>query len=685
VKSRIRQVVTESHYAVARERSNGHAALSGVSQEEIECAILKAQDWLLARQNEDGHWVGELEGDSILETEYVLMFQFLGNPPREKIRKLCNYAVRTWQNEDGGFPIYPGGPSEVSASVKAYFACKLAGHTEGEPFMRRMRDCILKLGGVTKCNTFTKLYLSIFGQYDWEGVPTIPPEVFFVPNWFYFNIYEMSSWSRAILIPLAIINASKPFRPVPPECSIDELFVGGRHGRNIRLPWDEKAVSWKNFFLVADRALKIYDKSKFKPMRRKALRDSEKWLLERQRGSGGLGAIFPAMTHAIMAYKCLGYDDDDPAVQHELRELQKFEIEDGDGIRVQPCLSPIWDTALAINALIDSGVPHDHSAIRHGTEWLLSKQTTTKADWAVKAPNVEPGGWFFEYENEFYPDVDDTVMVLMALYKAYCPDGAHWTTAPPRVRDAMRRGLDWVFAMQNRDGGWASFDKDNEKMIFQAIPFADHNAMLDPATSDITARTLEMASYFDVHTSDRRVQRALSYLHKEQEEDGSWFGRWGVNYLYGTWQVLRGLARIGEDVRGTVCRRAADWLRSVQNSDGGWGETCASYDDPDLYKAKGPSTASQTAWALMGLINAGESKSLEVRCGLEFLVRTQRRDGSWEEPWFTGTGFPKVFYLRYHLYCQYFPLWAMGQYVTATSGSPPRYEDPDELVSTVEH
>lgn len=635
---------------------------------DVEEAIARARNWLLDHQHEDGHWVGEFEGDTILETEYVLLMQFLGNPDREKMRKLCNYVVRHWQNEDGGFPIFPGGRSDISASVKAYFACKLAGHSPDEPFMQRMRECILKLGGVTRCNTFTKLYLSIFGQYDWEGVPTIPPELFFAPNWFYLNIYEMSSWSRAILVPLAIINSYRPSRPIPPGCGIEELFVGGRHGRHLRLPWDRRPLTWRNIFLLVDAALKLHDKSPVKPLRRRALRAAEEWIRERQRGSGGLGAIFPAMTHAVMAYKCLGYPDDHPAIQHEMCELKKFEIEEGDEIRLQPCLSPVWDTAIALNALLDSGVPADHPAIQKGVEWLLSRQTVSKGDWAVKVPNVEPGGWYFEYENEYYPDVDDTVMVLMALYKAHCPNGEHWTSAPERVRQAMERGLNWVFAMQNRDGGWASFDKDNTRMVLQYVPFADHNAMLDPATTDITARTLECLSFFDVPKTDRRVRRALAFIRKEQEPDGSWFGRWGVNYIYGTWQALRGLARIGEDMKQTMYQRAVQWLKSVQNFDGGWGESCLSYDDPLCFKAKGPSTPSQTAWALMGLINADGAESVEVRRGIEFLLQTQRADGSWDEEFFTGTGFPRVFYIKYHLYRHYFPLWALGQYVQAVKG-----------------
>jgi squalene-hopene/tetraprenyl-beta-curcumene cyclase len=665
-------------YAVTHLRARHSAELE---PEALNSAISRAREWLLGIQQTDGHWSGELEGDTILETEYVLLHQFLGNPDRGKLRKLCNYVLRKWQNSDGGVPTYPGGPSDVSASVKAYFACKLAGFDVNAPEIQILKERILALGGVTRCNTFTKLYLSIFGQYDWDGVPTIPPELILAPDWFFLTIYDMSSWSRAILIPLAIINVYRPSRAVPADCKIDELFVGGRKGKHLRLPWDQRIISLRNFFLVADRALKIYDGVPVKPFRKPAIRRSERWLRERQRGSGGLGAIFPAMTHAVMAYKCLGYPDDHPAVLHELRELEKFEIEEGDEIRIVPCVSPVWDTAIAVNALIDSGLPSEDPSIKKACEWLLARQTTTKADWSVKVPEAEPGGWYFEHENEFYPDIDDTIMVLMALYKASCPNGEPFTAAPPRFRDAMKRGLDWVFAMQNKDGGWGSFDKDNDKMALQYIPFADHNAMLDPSTSDITARTLEMASYFGISKDDSRVDRAIRFLKREQEADGSWFGRWGVNYIYGTWQTIRGLARIGEDVRSGMFLRATTWLKCVQNSDGGWGESCASYDDPARFKGKGPSTASQTSWALMGLINSGETQSTEVRNGLDYLVRTQRHDGSWDEPWFTGTGFPRVFYLRYHLYCHYFPLWAMGQYVEKTAKNAVRDRPEEALVS----
>jgi squalene-hopene/tetraprenyl-beta-curcumene cyclase len=637
-----------------------------ISLEAVRHAIRAAQTYLLDRQEPDGHWVAELEGDTILESEYILLLQFLGRRDTEKFRKIARY-IRRWQHPDGYWPIYPGGPPDVSASVKAYFACKLAGHKETEPFMRRARRAILALGGVTRCNTFTKLYLSMFGQYDWSGVPTIPPETILLPNWFYFNIYSMSSWSRAILVPLAVMNATKPHRPVPDHAQIDELFVGGRDRKRMRLHWDKKPLTWRNVFLVVDKLLKIYDASPVKPFRKRALDRSLAWLLEREENSGGLGAIFPAMTHAIMAYKCMGLPDNHAAICKELAELAAFEIEEDDAIRLQPCVSPIWDTALVINSLIDSGHSADSEAIQRAAEWLLTKQTRRKGDWAVKVRDVEPGGWYFEMENEYYPDVDDTIMVLMGLYKTYCPSGEHWTEAPEHAREAMRRGIDWVFAMQNKDGGWGSFDKDNNKILFQYVPYADHNAMLDPSSADITARTLEMCSYFGIGKNDPRVHRAIAYLYREQEPDGSWFGRWGVNYLYGTWQVLRGLARIGEDMSAGRIQKAVRWLHSVQNEDGGWGENCASYD-PEEPKACAPSTASQTAWALMGLFNAGDLDSPFVQRGLDFLLRNQDSEGTWEEEWFTGTGFPRVFYLRYHYYRHYFPLWALAQYYTFVTG-----------------
>jgi len=398
--------------ATAGANSRRKQTASSISLDSVRNAISGAQDYLIELQDPEGYWLAELEGDTILESEYILLLQFLGRREPAKFKKLANY-IRRKQHQDGYWPIYAGGPPDVSASVKAYFACKLAGHSSNEPFMRRARKAILAEGGVTHCNTFTKLYLSMFGQYDWHGVPTIPPEAILLPKWFYFNIYNMSSWSRAILVPLAVMNAAKPHRPIPSHAHIDELFVGGRDRKRLRLEWDRKAITWRNVFLVFDRLLKMYDASPLKPFRKRALNKSLAWLLDREENSGGLGAIFPAMTHAIMAYKCMGLPDHHPAISKELAELAAFEIEEADTVRMQPCISPVWDTALVVNSLIDSGYPADSQAITKACEWLLSKQTRRKGDWSVKCPNVEPGGWYFEMENEYYPDVDDTIMVLM--------------------------------------------------------------------------------------------------------------------------------------------------------------------------------------------------------------------------------------------------------------------------------
>jgi len=478
------------------------------------------------------------------------------------------------------------------------------------------------------------------------------PELLLLPRWFYLNLYEFSAWSRTIIVQLAIISAHRPFRPLPVD--IDELFTGVRHGRELRLQWSRAPFTWRNFFLAIDRCLHFFEDRRWLPWRRRAIRACEEWMLARSPRSGGLGAIFPPMVNALMAMRCLGYADDHPELRAHLRELEAFEILEGDALRLQPCVSPVWDTALSAMALQAAGTAPDDPALSLAGEWLLDRRIREKGDWAVKRPGAPVAAWFFEYANEFYPDVDDTVAVLMALQAARLQDEA----TKERV---SREALEWVFQMQCRSGGWGSFDVDNDRMVFTQIPFADHNAMVDPPTADITARTLEMLSRYGYDGTDPRVRRAIDFVRREQEPDGAWFGRWGVNYVYGTWQVLKGLSCIGEDMSQPYVQRATRWLRERQNPDGGWGESCATYDDPSL-RGKGPSTASQTAWAVMGLISAGDVSSEGLRRGLDYLIRTQKPDGSWDEPWFTGTGFPKVFYLRYHLYRQYFPVFALGMY-----------------------
>jgi len=622
--------------------------------------IEKARNYLFAQQHKDGYWCGELEADTTLESDYIAIHTLLGTGNRGRMERAVPEIIRH-QNADGGWPIYSGGPSNISASVKAYFALKLMGYKPDHPVLERAHKKILELGGATECNTFTKIYLCFLGQYDWEAVPAIPPEIVLFPNWFWFNLYEISSWSRAILVPLSIAYARKPFKKIPTEMGIDELFVGGRHGNHLHLKWAPNKISWRNFFLVLNRVVHFCERFHIRPLRYLAIKKAERWMLDRFEKSDGLGAIYPGILNSIIALRCLGYSTDDPQVIRALDEFEKLGIEEP-GIpdhseptfRMQPCMSPVWDTAYAMVALGESGVAKDDPRMLKAADWILSKEVRYKGDWAVKVPNVQPGGWYFEFNNEFYPDVDDSAMVLLGLDKV----------ENPRERyqyDVCRRAIDWIFAMQCKNGGWASFDKDNTRMVFQHIPFADHNAMLDPPTVDITGRVLEMLATYGVSKEDKRVKKAIKFILSEQEPDGSWFGRWGVNYIYGTMLVLRGLQAIGVDDHEPYVQQGAEWLRMVQNSDGGWGETCGSYDDATT-RGIGPSTPSQTAWAIMGLLAAGDTRSDSVQRGILYLLETQRPDGHWDEDQYTGTGFPRVFYLAYHLYRDYFPLIALSTY-----------------------
>src|SRR5438876_9222592 len=625
----------------------------------VTAAIDGARNWLFSQQHEDGYWCGELEADTTLESDYILMHIHQGTGNQHRFQKCANYILRG-QNEDGGWPIYNGGPSNISASVKAYFSLKLAGYKPEHPALVRAHAKILELGGVTKVNTFTKIYLCFLGQYDYDAVPAIPPEIVLFPNWFWFNIYEISSWSRAILVPLSIVYAKKPFKKIPDELAIDELFVGGRDKSRMRLAWSEKLVSWRNFFLVLDRLVHWFEAVHIRPLRSIALKKAERWMLERFEMSDGLGAIYPAMLNAIIALSCLGYSLDDPQVIRAIDEFEKLGIEEAETFRMQPCKPPVWDAAYALFALGESGVPASEPRIVKCADWILQKQVRTVGDWKVKNKKGQPGGWYFEFNNEFYPDVDDSAMVCLALTHVKHPNGRY-------QRESVQRAIDWIFSMQCRNGGWASFDKNNDRMVFQHIPFADHNAMLDPPTVDITGRILEMLAAYGYDKNHPAVKRALKFIRDEQEADGSRFGRWGLNSIYGTMLVLRGLEAIGVDHHEPYVQQAAEWLRMVQNADGGWGETCGSYDDPNT-KGVGPSTPSQTAWAIMGLLAANDTRSDCVAKGIAYLLRTQKKDGSWDEPYFTGTGFPRVFYLRYHMYRQYFPLLALTTYAKVIAG-----------------
>jgi len=640
---------------------------------EVDSSIARARDFLLGLQHPDGYWCGELEADSMLEADYIFLHTLLESGDPGRLRRALTEMMR-YQNGDGSWSIYPGGPGNISLSVKCYSAAKLMGIGAHDPRLGKCREWVLAHGGVTACNTFTKMYLCALGEYDYDAVPAIPPEIVLFPKWFYFNIYEISSWSRSIIVPLAIMYAKKPFKKIPPEQGIDELFVGGRANSILRLRVDRKhLISWRNFFLALDRLMHWSEAVHIRPLRKLALKRAEKWLLDRFEMTDGLGAIYPAMLNAIIALRCLGYSEDDPQVIRARDEFEKLGIEQPPTpempeptFRMTPCVSPVWDTAQAVYALGEAGVPRNDPRMLKAVDWMLSKEVRHKGDWAVKVPNTEPGGWYFEFNNEFYPDTDDTAQVLLALNKI----------DNPRERYQLQvaeRAIAWEFAMQCKNGGWGSFDKDNTKMIFQFIPFADHNAMLDPPAVDITGRMLEMLAVYGYTRQDKRVQRAIDFIFKEQEPDGSWFGRWGVNYIYGTFLVLRGLDAIGVDHLEPQVQQAAEWIRMVQNADGGWGESCGTYDEPDT-RGMGLSTPSQTAWALMALLAAGDDRSDSIAKGARWLLERQREDGSWDESMgegrtqqsiITGTGFPKVFYLAYTMYRQYFPLMALTTYKRA--------------------
>jgi squalene-hopene/tetraprenyl-beta-curcumene cyclase len=623
----------------------------------VAAAMAAARKLLFSAQHEDGYWCGELEADTSLESDYILLHTLLGIGDPERFRKAANWIVQH-QNDDGGWNTYPTGPSNISVSVKAYFGLKLAGYSAEHPVLQRARKRILEMGGVTEVNTFTKIYLCFFGQYDYDAVPAIPPEIVLFPNWFWFNIYEISSWSRAILVPLSICYAKKPFKKIPREMGVEELFVGGMLKSRMHLRWSKKLVSWRNFFLCLDRMTHWFERVHIRPLRSIALKQAEKWVLERVEMSDGLAGIFPSIMNTVIALRCQGYSLDDPQVIRALDEFEKLGIEERvngeDTFRMQPCMSPLWDTAYAMFALGEAGVPANDPRIVKCADWILQKQVRNPGDWQIKNKQGKPGGWYFEFNNEFYPDVDDTAMVCLALSRVEHPNGRY-------QRESVQRAIDWVLSMQCKSGGWASFDKDNDRMVFEHVPFADHNAMLDPPTVDITGRTLEMLAAYGYDKKHPAVQSAIEFVRKEQEPDGSWFGRWGVNYIYGTALVLRGLEAIGMDNHEPCIQQAAEWLRMVQNPDGGWGESCGSYDDANQ-RGVGPSTPSQTAWAILGILAVGDTRSDSVARGIAYLLRTQKEDGAWDEPYCTGTGFPRVFYLQYHLYRQYFPLLALTTY-----------------------
>ncbi len=621
-------------------------------------AILRASAALLDRQFSEGYWWADLRADSTLESDYILMQLWLHppvngvwNPPtRKKIDRAVN-AILARQLEDGGFNVYLHGPSEVSASIKAYFALKVAGVSASDSRLQRLRERILELGGLQAANSYVRINLSLFGLFPRKACPSIPPEIVLLP----FNfIYQMSSWTRAIVMSLSIVHSANPQRPVPAGLTLEELFLPGAP---MHPEPDLKTFSWRNGFLVLDRFLKVWERRGPKIIRQYALNKCAEWMIARFEASDGLGAIYPSMQYAIMALDVLGYGPEHPLRIQAERHFNSLMLDDERGFCMQPCFSPVWDTAIAAFALAETENP-PVKQLRRCADWLLSKEVRRTGDWSVKRPYAEPSGWAFEFNNEFYPDVDDTGMVLLALDRIVSSDDA-------RQRACMKRAIDWLLAMQGKDGGWAAFDVDNNWKVLSYVPFADHNAMLDPSCPDITGRVLEALVRCGLPESHSAVKRGVAYLLRAQEADGSWYGRWGVNYIYGTFLALRGLRAAGVDENEPSIQRGIEFIRAYQNRDGGWGESCASYDDNRFIS--NPSTPSQTAWAILALLAGGDIRSESLYNGVDYLVSTLRPDGTWNEDYCTGTGFPRVFYLAYTDYRNTFPLLALATYRKATA------------------
>jgi squalene-hopene/tetraprenyl-beta-curcumene cyclase len=625
----------------------------------VDPALERAKEALIAKRHSDGYWCAELQGDSILESEYILLKFILGQEDDPDLPLIANY-LRSLQQPDGGWNMYPGGANDLSGTVKAYFALKLMGDDPDAPHMVAACQQCLRLGGAENCNSFSKFYLAALGQISYDACPSIPPEIVLLPKFLYFNLYAVSAWSRTMILPLAIVSTLRPVRQLSEEMGIKELYrdysvASSPIGRLKSLP-----RSWREMFLLIDMTLKRYEKTAVTPLRPKAIREAEKWILEHMAESGGLGAIFPPMVYVLIVFRALGYPDDHPKVIEAQRHLKELFIREGDTIRIQPCFSVVWDTGIALHALAEAGLGPEDKTAQETAQWFLAKECRSASDWSKNCPDAEPSGWFFEFANPHYPDVDDTAMVAMALKR----------TGGPVAMPAVKRAVNWLLAMQNDDGGWAAFDRTRNRPVLEHVPFADHNAIQDPSCPDITGRTLECLGHVGVNPSHSAIRKAIDFLKETQEKEGCWFGRWGVNYIYGTWQVLTGLRSVHERMDHKYIRKAVDWLRSVQKPDGSFGESCDTYENPNL-KGRGPSTPSQTAWGAMGLMAAAGHTSgndSHIRKAIAWLIENQNPDGNWEELYYTGTGFPRVFYLKYHLYRLYFPLTALSRYRRLTTG-----------------
>lgn len=617
----------------------------------IDRAVDRAAAALTAAQRPDGHWVFELEADCTIPAEYVLLRHYLGEPVDEVLEaKIGRYLRRIQSPAHDGWGLFHAGGFDVSASVKAYYALKMIGDDPQAQHMVRARTAILAAGGAAAVNVFTRIQLALFDASSWSTVPTMPPELILLPRWFPIHLSKMSYWARTVVVPLLVLCALKPVARNAKGIKVDELYTGEAVRAGTKAA-DPKWL-WTKGFNALDRLLKAGDGLWPAKLRRRAIQTCEAWVVERLNGEDGLGAIYPAMANSVMMFDLLGYAEDHPARVIARQSVENLLVVKEGEAYCQPCVSPVWDTALAAHAMLEAGGEANVASADAALDWLKPRQVLDVAgDWAEERPGVRPGGWAFQYNNAHYPDLDDTAVVVMAMDRAGTAD-----------RMPIDRGVEWTVGLQSKNGGWGAFDADNAYDYLNNLPFADHGALLDPPTADVSARCVSMLAQLGERSDSPRMAAAIDYLRREQEPEGSWFGRWGVNYIYGTWSVLCALNAAGFDQGDPMVARAAAWLEAIQNPDGGWGEDCDSYDLDRTGHVPAPSTASQTAWALLGLMAAGEVESQAVARGIDWLAANQDSDGLWGQEYYTGGGFPRVFYLRYHGYPKYFPLWAMARY-----------------------
>ncbi len=651
---------------IAEPREQGHddlePAVSG-----LESVINKSFAALAARQETAGFWAFDLEADVTIPAEYLILQRFLERDIDKGLRSRFTRYIMARQLPDGGWPLYEGGFSDISATVKAYFALKLSGHSPDAGHMVRARQLILSLGGAAHVNVFTRIMLALYGQIPWRTVPAIPVQLMLLPRWFFFHINKVSYWSRTVMVTLLVFCSRRTVCTLRPEEGLPELFVSPPESiRHI-----DKYVAGrmrKNLFIFLDRLIKKGNRFIAPLWREKATRLAEAFTIERMNCENGIGAIFPPMVNSLITLSVLGYSKDHPLMVRGIKALDDLVLDRGDESFCQPCFSPVWDTCLSLSAMEEAGRGEKKwDGRKRAVEWLFRRQIKVTGDWACNAPQLEPGGWAFQYENDFYPDTDDTAMVVMALLRGGVMETEEYL-------EPLGRAVNWILGMQNSDGSWGAFDINNNHTYLNDIPFADHGALLDPGTSDVTGRCVEALSMLGYRRDFPPVAKAIEFLRSEQEECGAWFGRWGVNYIYGTWSVLVGLKQAGEDMRLPYITKAAAWLRSVQNIDGGWGETCYSYSNAAL-AGMGESTPSQTAWAIMGLMSIVGCDDEAVRRGVDYLKKAQPSNGEWKDKFYTGTGFPRVFFLKYHGYSLYFPLWALGVYSRLKEGRPTRQDE----------